>query len=88
MATHQTTITKRVYELLQEYLGNTVTLSPESDLLNDLGMDSLEQVELGLKLEKVFRIKIPIAKLRSCVTVEEVDQLVQHTVHKKDVVTA
>ena len=77
MITHETIVTERVYEILQRHLGSGITFSPESDLLNDLGMDSLEQVELGLKLEKDFRIKIPIAYLRSCITVGEVIELVE-----------
>jgi acyl carrier protein len=76
-------VTERVYEILQQHLGNDVVLSPESDLLNDLGMDSLEQVELGLKLEKDFGRKIPVTELRSCVTVGEVIQLVQRITYQE-----
>jgi acyl carrier protein len=84
MITHETIITERVYAILQEHLGSDVTISTESDLLNDLGMDSLEQVELGLQLEKSFSIKIPVANLRGCVTVEEVVQLVERVVTQKE----
>jgi acyl carrier protein len=84
MLTRETIITKRVYKTLQMHLGNDVVLSPESDLLNDLGMDSLEQVELGLKLEKYFGIKIPAAALRTCVTIEDVVQLVQRLALQKE----
>jgi acyl carrier protein len=75
MTTSEMLVTERIYEILQQYLGNDIVLSPESDLLNDLGMDSLEQIELGLKLEKDFGIKIPAREMRGCVTVEEVVQL-------------
>ena len=76
MTTSERLVTERIYQILQQHLGNDIVLSPGSDLLNDLGMDSLEQVELGLKLEKDFGIKIPVREMRSCVTVEEVVQLV------------
>lgn len=84
MTTREINVTERVSEILQEYLGPDVPFSPESDLLHDLGMDSLEQVELALKLEKDFSIKIPIADLRSCVTVEEVIQLVERILSEKE----
>jgi acyl carrier protein len=84
MTTREIKVTERVSEILQEFLGPDVQFSPESDLLHDLGMDSLEQVELDLKLEKDFSIKVPIADLRNCVTVEEVIQLVACTLSQKD----
>jgi len=84
MTTHEINIAKRVYEILHEHLGSHTTVLPESDLLNDLGMDSLEQVELALKLEKDFSIKIPIEDLRNCVTVEEVIEIVQRTASHKE----
>ena len=83
MTIYEANLTDRVYAILHEHLGGGVTLSPEGDLLNDLGMDSLEQVELGLKLEKDFHIKIPVTNLRGCVTVGEVIQLVQRIESEK-----
>lgn len=88
MITHEAIVTGRVYEILREHLGSDVTFSPESDLLNDLGMDSLEQVELGLKLEKDFRKKIPVADLRGCVTVGEVIELVERVAFQKEAMGA
>lgn len=88
MTTHEMVVTERVYEILREHLGSNVVLSPESDLLNDLGMDSLEQVELGLKLEKDFGRKIPVSELRTCVTVAEVIQLVQRIASQEEAKSA
>lgn len=73
----QEAISSRVEEIIRQHVGSDMVLSPETDLINDLGMDSLELVELGLKMGKEFGIKIPAAELRRCVTVEEVIQLVQ-----------
>jgi len=84
MTTREINVTEHVSEILQEYLGPDVPFSLESDLLHDLRMDSLEQVELGLKLEKDFSIKIPIADLRSCVTVEEVIRFVERILSEKE----
>jgi acyl carrier protein len=88
MSTRETNAGERVNEILQDHLGSDVTFSSESDLLHDLGLDSLEQVELGLKLEKDFNIKIPIKDLRSCVTVGEVIQLVQLIISQKEAQSA
>lgn len=84
MTTCEINVTERVSEILQEYLGINVTFSPGSDLLNDLGMDSLEQIELGLKLEKDFSIRIAVTDLRGCVTVEDVIQLVVRIIAQKE----
>ncbi len=73
----QEAITSHVEEIFHQQIGDDTELLPETDLLNDLGMDSLEMVELGLKMERVFGTKLPIAELRACVTIEEVIQLVQ-----------
>ena len=67
----------RVQTILQRQLGEDVKIEPTTDLLTDLGMESLEQVELGLQLEKECATKLPIAELRSCVTVEEIVDLLQ-----------
>ena len=88
MTIHEINVAERVCEILQEHLGPSVTFSPESELLNDLGMDSLELVELGLKLEKAFGIKIPAADLRICVTVEEVLQFIQGIVTQTEAQSA
>ena len=39
--------------------------------------DSIELVELGIKIEKHFAMKLPMSDLRRCITVEEIIQLVQ-----------
>jgi len=81
-------VVEHVCDILQEHLGASVTFSPESDLFNDLSLDSLERVELGLKFEKAFSVKISAVDLRNCVTVEEVIQLVQRVVTQKEAKSA
>lgn len=70
----------RIQMLLRRQLGEDIEVEPSTDLLTDLGMESLEQVELGLQLEKAFNTKIPIAELRSCVTVEEITDLLEQKI--------
>lgn len=79
----QESIASCVEELLYQQVGDDTELLPETDLLNDLGIDSLELVELGLKMERAFGTKLPIADLRTCVTIEEITQLVLQLVQRK-----
>ena len=75
--TFQDTIPSRVEQIIHQHIGSEDELSPETDLLNDLAIDSLELVEVGLKIEKQFGKKLPITDLRGCITVGELIQLVQ-----------
>ena len=73
----QTDLALRVEEIVRQHVDSETELPLKADLLNDLAIDSLELVELGIKLEKTLGIKLSIADLRRCVTLEEVIQLVQ-----------
>jgi acyl carrier protein len=72
----QDTFFPRVEEIILQQVGDDVELSPETDLLNELGVDSLELVELGLKMERAFGTRLPIGELRVCVTIEDIVQLI------------
>lgn len=74
----QDTIFAQVAHIIGQHTGEE-TPTPEMDLLNDLAIDSLELVELGLALEKVFRTRLPMAEVRRCETVGELAQLVEQT---------
>ncbi len=76
----QTNLSSQVEEIIRQQTGGTTELTPETDLLNDLAIDSLELVELGLKIEKTFGKKLPTSELRACVTVGEIIELTQRTV--------
>ena len=73
----QQEVETRVEELVRQHVDSDVPVPLESDLLNDLAIDSLELVELGIKIEKHFAMKLPMSDLRRCITVEEIIQLVQ-----------
>ncbi len=53
-----------VIDRIKEHTGN-IALEPieniqlHSELINDLGLDSLDRVELAMELEKEFSISIP-----------------------------
>jgi acyl carrier protein len=73
--TFQDTISSWVEQIIQQQTDSNEELTPETDLLIDLAIDSLEMVELGLKIEKQFGAKLPIADLRGCTTVGELVEL-------------
>jgi acyl carrier protein len=51
---------QQVYETLGDYLRrDPATLHPEDSLRDDLGLDSLQTIELVYQVESVFDIQIP-----------------------------
>jgi acyl carrier protein len=62
-------ITEKVTEIIVEQLGVSADqVKPESNLIEDLGADSLDAVELVMAVEEEFGIEVPdeeAEKLRS-----------------------
>jgi len=53
-------IEQRVREIIADQLGEPIeNITPEKDLVQDLGADSLDVVELVMALEEEFGIEIP-----------------------------
>ena len=64
---------EKVIDIIVDKLGvekNKVT--PEANFINDLGADSLDQVELILELEEEFDLEISDEEAESLTTVSEV----------------
>lgn len=68
-----------IKDVILAHIGMDTVLHPESRLEDDLAIDSLELVELGVKLEKLFDIKIRYQQMRSCKTLQDLADLVQST---------
>lgn len=63
----------KVVEIIVENLGvNADEVKPESRLIEDLGADSLDAVELSMALEDEFGITIEDEEFAGLVTVEDV----------------
>ncbi|WP_425538756.1 acyl carrier protein [Microaceticoccus formicicus] len=63
----------KVVEIIVENLGvNAEEVKPESKLIEDLGADSLDAVELSMALEDEFGITIEDEEFAGLVTVEDV----------------
>ncbi|MGH2734812.1 MAG: acyl carrier protein [Actinomycetota bacterium] len=56
------------------------TVTMEADLAGDLGLDSLDTVELTLALEQQFNIEIPDTELEDLATVADAVQLIEQKV--------
>lgn len=82
------TVAAQVAQLICHYTGSDDALTPEMDLLNDLAIDSIELVELGLALEKAFQARLPMAEVRRCITVGELTQLVEQATLEMQVPSA
>jgi acyl carrier protein len=72
----QEAIASQVEEIVREHVGADEALTPEIHLQDDLAIDSLERVELGIKLEKTFGVALANEKIRSVVTLGDFIQLV------------
>ena len=65
-------VSDRVSEIICDQLGCARDkVTPETHLANDLGVDSLDAVELIMDLEEEFNINIPDADAEKIVTVGE-----------------
>jgi acyl carrier protein len=70
LSSSSTTIQQRVNDILAEQLGVEVNvLMPEANLVDDLGADSLDVVELVMALEEEFGVEIPDDAAETILTV-------------------
>jgi len=75
-------IDKRVREIVAEQLERDVNeVTNEASFIDDLGADSLDIVELVMKMEEEFGIEIPDEEAEKIKTVNDVVQYI--TTHKK-----
>ena len=67
-------IMERIINIIENAGIDRTKITTESELLNDLGLDSLDAVELGMALEeefKDFNIKISDAEMETIKTVQD-----------------
>ncbi|MGE5247711.1 MAG: acyl carrier protein [Verrucomicrobiota bacterium] len=75
-------VEKRVREIVAEQLERDVNeVKNESSFIDDLGADSLDIVELVMKMEEEFSIEIPDEEAEKIKTVNDVIQYI--AAHKK-----
>jgi NADH dehydrogenase (ubiquinone) 1 alpha/beta subcomplex 1 len=79
------TVTQRVVKAISQYkkIEGGKDITPNSNFLNDLGLDSLDQVEVLLGVEDEFSIEIPDAVAEEMKTVGDVIKYVLTNPHAK-----
>ena len=71
-------IYEQVAALLQRYAPQPVPIQENTELINDLGFDSLRVMEMLHEVEDVFDITYPINELANLKTVRDFARQVQH----------
>ena len=71
-------ILKKVIEIVADKNDMKVeNVLPESRLREDLGVDSLDQVEMVMEIEDAFSVKFEDAEMEKIVTVQDAVELVE-----------
>lgn len=69
---------EKVKELVSEQLGiDKNTVSAESNIIEDLGADSLDVIEMLMTLEEEFGITIPDEKINQIKTIQQIVDLIE-----------
>ena len=73
-------VEERVKQIIVEQLGvDESEVTPTASFVDDLGADSLDQVELVMALEEGFEIEIPDEDAEKILTVKQaIDYIQQH----------
>lgn len=68
---------ERIRELIADKLGfDTVEVLPETKLIDDLGMDSLDRIELMVEMEREFDISLTEEEIEIIETVQQCFDLI------------
>ncbi|MEN8688317.1 MAG: acyl carrier protein [Desulfuromonadales bacterium] len=73
-------IYKQVIRLLEEYAPRPVPISEETELVNDLGFDSLRVMEMLHDVEDTFDISYPLNSLPELRTVKDFTLKIQEII--------
>ena len=74
------TVSERVTDIVATQLGvSKEQITPETNFVNDLGADSLDQVELVMELEEEFDINIPDDAAEKIQTVGQAIEYIEKT---------
>jgi acyl carrier protein len=74
-------VRERIHQILFRHLGvDESELSPEADLQNDLGADSLDVVELVMAFEESFDLQVPDEDVERLRTLGDVERYLEKRV--------
>jgi acyl carrier protein len=68
---------KDINELISETLGRRVTISDDTNIVEDLGLDSLAVMNLCMALEDKFNISMPLDRIADVRTIGDLVRTVQ-----------
>ena len=75
----------KVVELLAEQLGvDEDSITPDTNIVDDLGAASMDVVELIQSLEDTFNILISDDRIRKCFTVKELSDFLEAETDKRN----
>lgn len=73
-------VLEKVVDLVAEQLGvDKKIIRPESNIIEDLGADSLDVIEMLMTLEDEFGITIPDDKINQIKTVGQIVELIEES---------
>ena len=71
-------IFETIAKIISEQLGHSLDeIQPDTSLVDDLGADSLDAVEVIMAIEEEFSIEIPDEKFENLETVQDIVDLVE-----------
>ncbi len=78
-------ILEKVIELVAEQLGVTKeSISPDSNIIEDLGADSLDVIEMLMTLEEEYGVTIPDDKIGQVKTIKQIVDLIEQCQNKAE----
>ncbi|MEN8248342.1 MAG: acyl carrier protein [Bacteroidota bacterium] len=78
-------IAKKVEDILVDKLGIAATeVTPDANLIKDLGIDSLDYAELVMEFEQTFDIRIPDSDAEKLSTVSQTIDYIANKIENKE----
>ena len=68
---------ERLEKLMMEFTGNKVKLSENMDLVKDLGLNSMDMIQMVVGVEDEFNIEISDRALKDISTVGDIVKLIK-----------
>lgn len=73
-------VLKKLLEILKPYTKEGLEIGNDTDIVAELGLDSMQVMQLLLKIEDAFDISIPLNNVPNIQTVQELAQEVERLV--------
>ncbi|MEK6708833.1 MAG: phosphopantetheine-binding protein [Pseudomonadota bacterium] len=78
MSTDYSDILSRLCFHLKQFSSPDVVIVPETDLINELAIDSVKLLNLVMEIEDEFDISVPLNALADVQTVHDLANLIHH----------